>query len=336
VFFFFFFFFLIFFFFFFFKRKANVDVGDAKSDQVLVRILAAPINPADVNQVQGTYAVLPPLPAVGGNEGVGVVESVGDRVSSVSVGDVVIMGQAGLGTWRTRGLFPAAGLVKLPKDVPVEVAATLGVNACTAYRLLADFVTLKKGDTVLANAGSSGVASALAAIAGARGYRLVLAMRQRADWDVMVDRLKQQGAEAVVDEEFVRTPAFKRLIADMPAPLLALNAVGGRSATELARHLGRGGTLVSYGGMSRQPVTLPTSLFIFKDIVARGFWLTQWNKTASAEAKQTMINDLLQLVQSGKLKVFVERHEFDNFADAFKRVRDGQVSRKVVLSIAKK
>jgi trans-2-enoyl-CoA reductase len=314
----------------------NVDVAAAKSDQVVVRILAAPINPADVNQVQGTYAVLPPVPAVGGNEGVGVIESVGDGVSNLTVGDVVIMGQAGLGTWRTRGLFPAAGLVKVPKDVQVEVAATLGVNACTAYRLLADFVPLKKGDTVLANAGSSGVASALAALCGARGYRLILAMRPRADWDVMVERLKAQGAEAVVEEEFVRTPAFKRLLADMPAPQLALNAVGGRSATELARHLARGGTLVSYGGMSRQPVTLPTSLFIFKDIVARGFWLTAWNKTASPEAKQKMLSELLQLVQSGKLKVFVERHEFDNFADAFKRVHDGQVSRKVVLSMAKK
>jgi trans-2-enoyl-CoA reductase len=317
-------------------RKVSVDVGSAKGDQALVRILAAPINPADINQVQGTYAVLPPLPAVGGNEGVGVVEAVGDAVKGLAVGDHVIMGDAGLGTWRTRGLFPAASLISVPKDLSVEHAATIGVNAATAYRLLADFVPLQKGDTVLANAGSSGVVSALAALCHVRGVRLVLSMRARPDWDVLVERLKQQGAEAVVDEEFVRTPAFKKLLSDMPPPKLALNAVGGRSATELARHLARGGTLVTYGGMSRQPVTLPTSLLIFKDIVARGFWMTQWNKTASAAAKKAMLTELFGLAKAGQLKSYVERHELDNFADAFKRVQEGQVSRKVLLTLNKK
>ena len=236
-----------------------------------MKLLAAPINPADLNQVEGTYALLPPRPATAGNEGVGVVEALGDGAGGgLRVGQRVLFGAAGLGTWTTRGVYPAAALLPVPDDVAVETAATLGVNACTAYRLLSDFAPLAKGDTVLANGGSSGVAAALAALCRARGLRLVLSMRDRPDWDVMVDRLKAQGAEAVVEDSFVRTPGFKELISDMPAPKLALNCVGGRSATDLARRLGHGGQLVTYGGMSRQPVTLPTSLFIFKDIAARG------------------------------------------------------------------
>jgi NADPH:quinone reductase-like Zn-dependent oxidoreductase len=62
----------------------------------------------------------------------------------------------------------------------------------------------------------------------------------------------------------------RRMLREMPAPRLALNCVGGKSATELARHLGHGGTMVSYGAMGRAPISLPTSLFIFKDIVRRG------------------------------------------------------------------
>ena len=61
-----------------------------------------------------------------------------------------------------------------------------------------------------------------------------------------------------------------RLIKDVPAPRLALNCVGGKSATELARSLAPGGTMVTYGAMARMPIQLPTSLFIFKDIVRGG------------------------------------------------------------------
>ncbi len=45
-------------------------------DEVLIRWLASPINPADINQIQGVYPIKPPLPAVGGNEGYGRVEEV--------------------------------------------------------------------------------------------------------------------------------------------------------------------------------------------------------------------------------------------------------------------
>lgn len=61
-------------------------------------MLYAPINPADLNVIVGSYPVQPSLPAVGGSEGVGKVISVGDRVSSLKVGDLVIPAGASLGT----------------------------------------------------------------------------------------------------------------------------------------------------------------------------------------------------------------------------------------------
>lgn len=118
-----------------------------------------------------------------------------------------------------------------------EYAAVLGVNVCTAYRLLTDFGELTRNDVVLANGGSSGVVSALAALCGARGLRLVVEARPRSDWNDLVSRLKAAGAEAVVESGFLRTPQGKALLADMPAPKLALNCVGGASATDLARLL---------------------------------------------------------------------------------------------------
>ncbi|KAJ4147733.1 hypothetical protein LMH87_002240 [Akanthomyces muscarius] len=73
----------------------------------------------------------------------------------------------------------------------------------------------------------------------------------------------------------------------------------GKSATTLARALGDGGTLVSYGGMSRQPVSLPVGLLIFKDIRFVGFWLSGWNER-DAVGKKHMVDDILDMMRQGK------------------------------------
>lgn len=67
-------------------------------------------------------------------------------------------------------------------------------------------------------------------------------------------------------EELRQSQLFKS--GEMKKPRLALNCVGGKSALEIMRHLQNEGTVVTYGGMSREPVTVPTSALIFKDIKA--------------------------------------------------------------------
>ena len=64
-------------------------------------------------------------------------------------------------------------------------------------------------------------------------------------------------------------------------PQLGLNCVGGRNATTLVRALSReGATLVTYGGMSKQGVTVPTGSLIFHGITLKGFWMTAWNEVS--------------------------------------------------------
>jgi trans-2-enoyl-CoA reductase len=72
-------------------------VGEPSDNQVLVKMLAAPINPADINMIQGVYGIKPKLPAIGGNEGVGVIEKVGKNVKKLQKGDRVIPANPGFG-----------------------------------------------------------------------------------------------------------------------------------------------------------------------------------------------------------------------------------------------
>ncbi|XP_054855743.1 enoyl-[acyl-carrier-protein] reductase, mitochondrial isoform X1 [Eublepharis macularius] len=281
----------------------DINLPEMGASGVHVRMLAAPVNPSDINMIQGSYAVLPDLPAVGGNEGVGLVVQIGSNVTSLKPGDLVIPADAGLGTWQTEAVFGEEKLLKMPPDIPLMCAATLSVNPCTAFRMLSDFKTLKPGDSVIQNAANSGVGQAVIQIAAAKGLKTINVVRDRPNLQELVDRLKSLGADHVLTEEALRKPEVKDLFQEIPKPLLALNGVGGKSATEMLRLLQHKGTMVTYGGMSKQPVTVPVSALIFKDVKLCGFWMTQWKRdnAQNKEELNGMITDLCTLIRKGQL-----------------------------------
>lgn len=134
---------------------------ELKPEDVHIRFLAAPINPADCNQVEGVYPIKPPFTnaldshdpvAVGGNEGVAEIIAAGDQVKSLKVGDKVVMANAGKGTWRTHAALPATDVQLLPgfnQDVSLVHAATITVNPSTAYRMIKDFTPLQQGNDTI-------------------------------------------------------------------------------------------------------------------------------------------------------------------------------------------
>jgi trans-2-enoyl-CoA reductase len=73
---------------------------EVKEKDVCVKMMAAPINPSDINRIEGVYPVRPPLPAIGGYEGVGEVLSVGSAVKHLSPGDWVIQSPPSSGSYR--------------------------------------------------------------------------------------------------------------------------------------------------------------------------------------------------------------------------------------------
>ncbi|KAG9493042.1 hypothetical protein GDO78_001132 [Eleutherodactylus coqui] len=297
-------------------------------------MLAAPINPSDLNMVQGTYALLPHLPSVGGNEGVGVVAEVGHHVSSVRPGDWVIPVDAALGTWRTEGVFSEEALVRVPSDISIVGAATLSVNPCTAYRLLSDYETLRPGDSVIQNASNSSVGQAVIQLAASLGITTINVVRDRPNLQSLVERLQDLGADHVITEEQLRKPEMKDLFKNCPRPRLALNCVGGKSTTEMLRHLDYGGTMVTYGGMAKQPVTIPVSALIFKNVKLCGFWVTQWKKDRyqNREEITKMIRDLCDLIRRGKLlPPPCTEWPLEDFSQALRDAQTPFLSRKQIL-----
>jgi trans-2-enoyl-CoA reductase len=282
-------------------RVEEIEVPEPLPDEARVRVLAAPINPADLNTIEGTYPIRPALPGVPGVEGVAEVEAVGADVDQVRVGDRVLLPH-GFGSWRAAGVAKAADLRVVPPGIAVEQAAMLKINPATALRMLRDFASLAPGDWVLQNAANSAVGRAVIQIAHATGLRTINVVRR----PELVPELQALGADAVlVESEDLRGEISA---ATTGAPLrLALNAVGGESALRLANALAPGGTVVTYGAMSRKPLRIPNGLLIFKDQRWRGFWVSQWYRQASPEACQTMFAELFALAQRGVIHAPVER-----------------------------
>ncbi|CAM8982487.1 unnamed protein product [Rhodiola kirilowii] len=299
---------------------------EIKENDVCVKMLAAPINPSDINRIEGVYPVRPQVPAVGGYEGVGEVYAVGYAVKNLNPGDWVIPSPPSSGTWQTFVVKERSVWHKISKDTPIQYAASITVNPLSALRMLEDFVSLNSGDAIVQNGATSIVGQCIIQLAQLRGIHSINIIRDRPGSDDAKETLKKLGATEVFTEDQLRLKNVKSLLESIPEPALGFNCVGGDSASMVLKFLRQGGTMVTYGGMSKKPVSVSTSSFIFKDLSLRGFWLQKWLGSDKATECRRMIDYLLSLVREGKLKYEMELTPFDDFHTALDKALGKQGS----------
>jgi trans-2-enoyl-CoA reductase len=262
---------------------------------------AAPINPADLNSIEGKYPIKAPLPATPGMEGAGIVIEVGSAVRDLAIGAQVILPHS-FGTWREMAVIDAAKLVAAPNEIEPIQAAMLKVNPITAWRMVRDFAPLMSGDWLIQNAANSGAGQCVIQIARELGYRTVNVVR-RAE---LVDELRSLGGDVVlVDGENLRDEVAA---ATERAPIrLGLNAVGGENALRVAKCLASDGTMVTYGAMSLQPLSIPNGMLIFKNLRFTGFWVNKWYDSATPAQRAETFAPLFDMAKRGLLRSKVEK-----------------------------
>jgi mitochondrial enoyl-[acyl-carrier protein] reductase / trans-2-enoyl-CoA reductase len=267
--------------------------------------------------------------------------------SSLKVGDFVVPGVSGLGTLRSSLWAPESHWIRLDRGQELFDAlgpftpAALFQTGGTAWRMLHDFFKLdSRGDVVVQNAGNSAVGFMVSQIAAAilnvpcislirKGNRTPTQVQQLQDY------LKERGkATLVLPEESITKNSVAKLFESMESqhrhtiidadtfeehPLsvrLALNAVGGSSVNKLLLFLNNHGTVVTYGGMSREPITVDTSEFIFRNIDLAGYWHSRWmvqqyrqqeeqrriNSSGVEDARLTMMTALVNAVLDQRLE----------------------------------
>jgi NADPH:quinone reductase-like Zn-dependent oxidoreductase len=310
-------------------RIEERELPAVAAGHALVRVVAAPINPVDLNVIEGRYPIRPVLPATPGSEGAAIVERVGANVDSVREGDLVLTPRS-FGSWCEAGVVNADELIAVPRGISQEQAAMMKVNPPTALRLLRDFVPVQPGDFVLQNAGNSAVGRAVIQIAHARRIRTISLVRRAA----LIDELKADGADfGFLDDE--EAPPRIALAAGGAPIRLAINSVGGESALRLANSLAPGGTLVTIGAMSRQPLRIPNGLLIFKDLRFRGFWITPAVQRESRDERAAMYGELFALAQRGVLRTPVEKtYPLDQVAEAIAHAQRSERGGKILFKLS--
>lgn len=221
------------------------------------------------------------------------------------------MSSTNFGTWRTHAIATPDQVLRIRNKeglTPIQVG-TVGVNPCTAYRMLRDFEKLEEGDWFIQNGANSGVGRAAIQLGKAWGLRSVNIIRDRPsadDTQKMKDELLELGATHVVTESELMDRSFTSQVKawtreGRDSIKLGLNCVGGKPTSALIKTLSQGGHLVTYGGMSKQPLQLPTAGLIFKDLKFSGFWVSRWAKD-NVEEKIRTVEEVLDMTRRGEFR----------------------------------
>src|SRR5947207_10831042 len=177
-------------------KLEEVPVPEPKDNEILVRVIASGVNPADPLILNGKFAKEfgTQLPLIRGYDMAGVVVKTGAKIRKLKVGDPVYAYLLWGGGWAEYCISNEGESAIKPKSLSFTEAASVPLAALTAWQALVDIGKIQSGQTVLIHGGSGGVGSFAIQIAKARGAR-VIATASTANQDV----LKQLGADVAID-----------------------------------------------------------------------------------------------------------------------------------------
>ena len=275
------------------------DPPPPAADEVMLDVIAFPINPADTLTIEGRYAVRPALPSRVGAECIARVATIGGAVTDLHIGDLVI--PLDRDNWVQRKLAKADRVMKVPAGVDPLQLAMLKVNPPTAYLMMTKYMALAPGDWILQSAANSGVGQCLIQLAKAEGFKTVNIVRREG----LAGELSALGADVVL----VDGPDLAQRItaATKGAPIkLAIDAVGGTQIVRFGDALADEAMVVNYGLLSGENPQLSAHQCVFKRITLTGFWLVPWLQKMSRETIATLYGGLAKHVADGSLRVPIQ------------------------------
>ncbi len=294
-------------------RYEDVARPEPKDDQILIRVIAAGVNPVDASLRSGRYAKFfgTRLPFIPGSDFAGVVEKAGSKITKFKTGDSVFAYtelKDGGGYAEYAVATEAEAALKSNSINDIEAAA-VPIVALTAWQALIDTAKLNAGQAVLIHGGSGGVGTFAIQIAKARGAK-VIATASTANQDL----LKQLGADVAID---YTKQKFEDIAKDVD---VVLDSVG---KDTLARSYG----VVKKGGFIVSIVGRPDPAELDKHGI-RGAAL-------SVEPNSDELAEIGKLIDEKKIKVIVSQtFPLSDAIKAQEQVATGHTRGKIVLTVA--
>jgi len=288
------------------------------SGQLLIRVKASPIHPADLLFIEGKYRYQPVLPQIAGLEGAGYVEEAGHD-SIIPKGSLVAFSK--IGAWAQYVIVDEQDVVLLPDTFPIEKAAQLLLNSYTAYGLIQE-AKVKSGDWLLLTAGHSTVSRIVIQLAAEKGICVIATVRHE---EQKKELLALKAEQVIVPERGTLKQTINELTKGKGIKA-ALDAVGGELATEVISSLSPGGRLITYGLLDPEPTSYLNAEVVFKNLVIKGFGVRGYVAGLSHEEKTHMISHLVHSIGRAEFQLAASAtYTVDQFELAFAHNKSGKV-----------
>jgi NADPH2:quinone reductase len=294
--------------------------------EVVVKVEAAALNFFDTLIIAGKYQVKPELPFSPAAEFAGVVESVGERVTTARPGDRVA-GHISYGAARERLAVAADRLIRLPHGLDSERAAGLIVTYGTSYYALKNRARLAPGETLVVLGASGGVGLAAVELGKLMGARVIAC----ASSDEKLAFARTHGADETVNygRENLRD-ALRRLGGERGVDVV-YDPVGGPHAEAALRSLAWEGRFLVIGFAAGEIPKLPLNLVLLKNCDVRGVYWGAWTAREPQEHRANMA-DLLAWCATGRLSAHVQAvYPLERAAEALRALSDRSVMGKLIL-----
>ena len=264
-------------------------ISQLKSDEVLIKIAAAPINPSDIAFIQGGYNVIKPLPAVPGFEGSGTVVQTGSEAKSLLGKRVSCFTQDnGDGTWAEYLVTYAKNCIELKDEISFEQGACIAINPFTAFGLF-ELCRKKKSKAFIQNAAGGQLAGFLRLLAKNVGIETINIVRKNNQLNI----LKEKGEKYILDSSSENFQTDLKEMANELQANIAFDAVGGDMTSMLMKAMPQKSEVVVYGGLSGKDISgISTLELIFQDKKLSGLNLNEWIASKSLSELQYISNEI--------------------------------------------
>lgn len=311
-------------------RVGDFPKPEVKPGHVLIAVKAAGVGFVDALAAQGKYQVKQDLPFVPGSEYAGVVEQVGEGVTTVKPGDRVAAGGFA-GAWAEYALAHAAGVMVLPDAMPFAEGAIFRTNYATALYALKDRAEIKPGETLLVLGAGGGTGIAAIQVAKLLGARIIAAASTDAKRQAAVDA----GADETVDYTDPNwREAIKTLTANKGVDVV-FDPVGGSLTEPAFRALAWKGRHLVIGYASGTIPALPVNLALLKGASLVGADIARFANMHEPALAQANMRQLLDWYAQGKLAFAVHQVlPLERVGEALAAVAGRTSVGKIALSIA--
>ncbi|ACY19626.1 NAD(P)H quinone oxidoreductase, PIG3 family [Gordonia bronchialis DSM 43247] len=308
----------------------NIDDPVAGVGEVIVDVVAAGVNRADLLQRKGMYPPPPGAPDTMGLEVSGRISALGPQVSGWAVGDEVCALLAG-GGYAEQVAVPATQLLPVPLGVDLVSAAGLPEVACTVVSNLFGTADLRPGELLLIHGGSSGIGTHAIQVAHALEVQVAVTARTQAK----LARCAALGADILIDYS---TQDFTEVITNSGGADVILDIIGAKYLRPNIDSLRTGGRLVIIGMQGGAKAELPIGLLLAKRASVHGTTLRS-RPTTGPGGKADIVAQTRRitwpLIDAGKVVPIIDTtFSLDDAEAAHAHLDSGDAIGKVLLTVA--